>query len=113
MVSTWDFISTSGGFYNEISDIFKAFYDGNNYPTSFNRAFIASVPKTARAKRFGEFQPISLINGTQKIISNVLANRFKEKICDLIDLSQSASYVATLLWIVLPLSRDHIGLHQI
>ena len=71
-------------------DIFQAFYDCTIDPTRFNRSYIELVPKTVGARRIGEFRPISQINGIQKIISKVLANRLKEKICDLIDPSQSA-----------------------
>ena len=48
------------------------------------------MPKISRARRVGEFRPISLINGTLKIISKVLAVRLKQKIGDLIESSQSA-----------------------
>ena len=71
-------------------DIFQAFYDGNLDLTRFNKACIALVPKIARARRIGDFRPINLINSILKNISKVLAGRLKEKISNLIELSESA-----------------------
>ena len=48
------------------------------------------MPKKTRAQRVGDFQPINLINGIQKIISKVLACQLKERINALIEPSQSA-----------------------
>jgi len=66
-------------------DIFQPFYDENLELSRFNRAYIALVPKITGARHIGEFRPISLINGTFKIISKIFAGPLKQKIGDLIE----------------------------
>ena len=71
-------------------DIFQTFYYGTLDLSLFNRVFVNLVPKKTGAQRVGDFQPINLINGIQKIISKVLACQLKERINALIEPSQSA-----------------------
>ncbi len=60
---------------DDIYRIFDDLYSGNLNSGPIEYSFIFLVPKKERAKATGDFRPISLLNGIQKIISKVLANR--------------------------------------
>ena len=55
-----------------------------------NKTNISLIPKTNQPARMTEFRPISLCNTTYKIISKVLANRFKDVLPNIIFENQSA-----------------------
>lgn len=56
-----------------------------------NRTNITLVPKTKNPTKMTEFRPISLSNVIYKLISNVLANRLKTILPQIIIENQSAS----------------------
>ena len=56
-----------------------------------NRTNITLVPKTKNPTKMTEFRPISLSNVIYKLISNVLANRLKTILPQIILENQSAS----------------------
>lgn len=56
-----------------------------------------SYPEKEGVVRANDFRPICLLNGIQKIISKVLANRLEEVMQDLISTSQSAFLKGRLL----------------
>ena len=58
--------------------------------TKINKTNISLIPKTNQPTRMTEFRPISLCNTTYKIISKVLANRFKAILPNIISENQSA-----------------------
>lgn len=53
-------------------------------------SYICLIPKKEGAKGTNDFRPISLINGAQKIISKVLANRLEGVLKDIISPTQTA-----------------------
>lgn len=81
-------------------DIFKVFtdlYEGNLTTAPIDYSFICLLPKKEGACTATDFRPISLINGIQKIISKVLANRLARELPSIISPSQSAFFKGRLL----------------
>jgi hypothetical protein len=58
-------------------NIFHKFHARGKFEKSLNAAFIALIPKKARAVDIKGFLPISLMGGVYKIITKFLANRLK------------------------------------
>ena len=56
----------------------------NKIGGSTNSAFLALIPKEKEAKSFDRFRPISLCNIGYKIITNIMANRLKHILPNLI-----------------------------
>jgi hypothetical protein len=61
----------------DIMTVFAEFYSRGKFEKSFNATFVSLIPKKTGAMDVKDFRPISLIGGIYKIISKVLANRFK------------------------------------
>ena len=61
----------------EIMDVFHNFHTQAVFEKSLNASFLALIPKKVDAMEVKDFRPISLIGGIYKIISKVLANRFR------------------------------------
>ena len=59
-------------------------------PYHTSETYICLVPKTKNPQKITEYHPISLCNVLYKIISNVLANRLKKILPEVISESQSA-----------------------
>ncbi|XP_020104715.1 uncharacterized protein LOC109721473 [Ananas comosus] len=75
----------------DIEEIKQAEMDAGKLSTSpIDYAFICLIPNKEGAKRTDDFRPISLLNGIQKIISKVLANRLECLMSELIFPSQSS-----------------------
>lgn len=66
------------------------FLNNNHLPRMLNFTFIVLIPKVPTPKRITEFCPISLCNVIYKLGSEVLANRVKPFLNDLISQTQSA-----------------------
>lgn len=64
-------------------------YEGRLSTDPINYSFICLIPKKEGAERASDYRPISLLNGIQKILSKVLANRLELIMNDLISPSQS------------------------
>lgn len=74
----------------DISALFRDMHEGRLTTDPIDYSFICLIPKKEGAERASEFRPISLLNGIQKILSKVLANRLEPIMDDLISPSQSA-----------------------
>jgi hypothetical protein len=67
----WDFLKT------DIMDVFVEFHARGKFEKSLNATFVSLIPKKTGGMDVRDFRPISLVGGIYKIISKVLANRFK------------------------------------
>lgn len=66
------------------------FFSSGVMPRSLNHTLIRLIPKNTKVKSVGDYRPIALCNVYYKIISKLLANRFKLLLPDLISENQSA-----------------------
>ncbi|XP_020102569.1 uncharacterized protein LOC109720094 [Ananas comosus] len=74
-------------------DIYNVFIDLQNdrlFSSPIDFSFVCLFPKKKGTRRATDFQPISLINGLQKIISKILANRLALTLPFIITSTQSA-----------------------
>jgi hypothetical protein len=67
----WDILK------HDIMTVFADFHSQGKFEKSFNATFVSLIPKKTYVLDVRDFRPISLIGGIYKIISKVLANRFK------------------------------------
>jgi hypothetical protein len=74
----------------DIMAVFAEFHSRGKFEKSFNATFVYLIPKKTGAMEVKDFRPISLIGGIYKIISKVLANRFKSVLGKIISNSQNA-----------------------
>jgi len=80
----WDFLKT------DIMVVFVEFHARGKFEKSFSATFVSLIPKKAGAMEVRDYLPISLVGGIYKIISKVLANRFKSVLGKIISNSQIA-----------------------
>jgi hypothetical protein len=80
----WDVVK------EDIMAVFMEFHSRRKFEKSFNATFVSLIPKKAGAVDVKDFRPISLVGGVYKIISKVLANRFKSVLGKIISNSQNA-----------------------
>lgn len=80
----WDIVGPS------ITNMVLNVLNSNLPMIEINKTNISIIPKTNQPIRMTEFRPISLCNTTYKIISKVLANRFKAILPNIIFENQSA-----------------------
>ena len=66
------------------------FLNSTSLPANFNHTFITLIPKVKNLEFMSEFRPISLCNVLYKIFSNVLGNRLKKILPNIITENQSA-----------------------
>ncbi len=62
----------------DLSNIFQELYDGTLNSGPMDYSYICLVPKKEGVNTASDFRPISLINGVQKIISKVVANKLED-----------------------------------
>lgn len=62
----------------------------NGNPTVINRTFILLIPKCKKPSLPNEFRPISLCTVLQKIVTEVITNRLKPILPNLVDENQGA-----------------------
>lgn len=74
----------------EIMNFMKEFHSNSKLGFGVNCSFATLVPKKDNLADIGDFKPISLINYVYKILSKVLANRFKQVLPAVVDHVQSA-----------------------
>ena len=70
--------------------MFEEFYQYSKFEKSLNATFIALIPKKNGAFNIRDFRPISLVGSVYKILAQVLANRLKEVLDQLISESQNS-----------------------
>ena len=75
---------------NDIMAMFSKFYNRWQFEKSFNATFVSLIPKKPGDVDVTDFWPISLVGGVYKIISMVLAKRFKLVLSKIIYNSQNA-----------------------
>jgi hypothetical protein len=71
-------------------DVFAEFHTRGKFEKSFNATFVSLIPKKTGAMDVRDFRPISLVGGIYKIISKVLANRFKSVLGKIISNTHNA-----------------------
>jgi len=74
----------------DIMAVFSEFHNSCQFEKSFNVTFVSPIPKKADAVDVKDSRPISLVGGVYKLISKVLANRFKSVFAKIISSSQNA-----------------------
>ncbi len=74
----------------DVGRIFHELHEGSLGTGPIDYSYVCLIPKKESAKNAGEFRPISLLNGIQKIISKVLANRLAPILLSVVSQSQSA-----------------------
>ena len=60
-----------------ICKIVRDIFDGGVIDKSICKSLIILIPKIEKPKYFNQFRPISLCNTIYKIITKIIANRFK------------------------------------
>jgi hypothetical protein len=70
--------------------VFEEFHNRGQFEKSLNATFISLIPKKTYAMDVKDFCPISLVGGMYKIISKVLANRFKSVLGKIISNTHNA-----------------------
>ena len=73
----------------DVLAVFEEFYQYSKFEKSLNTTFIALIPKKSSASNIRDFKPINLVGSLYKILANVLANRLKEALDQLISKSQN------------------------
>jgi hypothetical protein len=68
--------------------LFKSFYEGSTDLRCLNGSFITLVPKTSSPSVVNDYRPISLLGGSVKLITKLLANRLQKVISNLIHANQ-------------------------
>jgi hypothetical protein len=71
-------------------DVIVEFHARGKFEKSLNATFVSLIPKKTDAMDVRDFRPISLVGGIYKIISKVLANRFKSVVGKIISNTQNA-----------------------
>lgn len=80
----WDIV---GG---DVVALVQNWWRGNIRFNDINKTCMSLIPKCNEPKSMTEFSPISCCNMIYKIISNVLANKLKSFLGDIVSLNQSA-----------------------
>ena len=61
----------------DVLAVFEEFFQHCKFEKSFNATFIALIPKKIDASNVRDFRPISLVGSVYKILAQVLANRLR------------------------------------
>ena len=74
----------------KLIQVVQSFFSVGILPYALNHTFISLVPKSDKARKVDNFQPIALCNAAFKVISKLLARRLGPLLEKLISLTQSA-----------------------
>ena len=74
---------------NDIMKFMKEFHDNSRLGYGMNCSLVTLIPKNDNPSSIGDYRPVSLINSVYKILSKVLASRFKQVLPAVIDKAQS------------------------
>jgi len=69
--------------------IYIIFYETGYIPKGYNASFITLIPKRENASNLCDYIPISLLGCVYKVIVNILVNRLKGVLQNVIDKHQS------------------------
>jgi hypothetical protein len=61
----------------DIMAVFSKFHNRRQFEKSFNATYVSLIPKKTKVVDVKDFRPISPVGRVYKLISKVLANRFK------------------------------------
>ena len=75
---------------NEVLGFFKEFHEQFRFVKNLNATFLVLIPKKQTVEGFKDLRPINLVGGLYKILTKVLANRFKRVMDKVISKSQNA-----------------------
>jgi hypothetical protein len=73
---------------NDYYELCNDFYDHNIWTRSINVSHIVPIPKTDNPNSVNEFRPISLLNSSIKLITEILANRLQLVIVNIVHQNQ-------------------------
>jgi hypothetical protein len=73
----------------DIIAVLKKFHKSGKIEKSLNATFVSLIPKKVGVVKLKDLQPISLIGGMYKIISELLANRLKSVLGKIVSHSQT------------------------
>jgi hypothetical protein len=73
---------------HDFLELCQGFYDKNLCMQSINSSHIVLIPKIDNPTKVGDYMPISLLNSSVKLITEILANRLQAVITDLIHRNQ-------------------------
>ena len=79
-------------------------------PTCFNSTFIALIPKVDNPLSLNDFRPISLCNCTYKVVSKVIAGRFKRVLLEHISKEQFGFLEGRLIHKAIGVAQE--GIHS-
>lgn len=84
------FLAFRGTINNDPTQIFQNVHAQQRFEKCFNAIFVALITKTVGANELGHCRPISLITGVYRIIAEVLTERLKKVISQLVNKHQMA-----------------------
>ncbi|XP_039070455.1 uncharacterized protein LOC120217432 [Hibiscus syriacus] len=77
-------------FKGEVVAFFNGFFDVKTRDKSFNKSFIALIPKKPNMEKIEDFRPISLVSSLYKLVAHVLAKRLTSCINEVVGENQFA-----------------------
>jgi len=87
---TFSFIKNNWGLLEkDVEGAVNCFYREGKIPKGCNASFLTLIPKTENPQSLEEYIPISLVGCVYKILTKLLANRFKKVIGKVVDGTQS------------------------
>ena len=78
---SWDFLK------EEVMGFFKDFFEQNKFVRSLNSTFLVLIPKKENVVDVKDYRPISLVIGLYKILAEVLANRLRRVVGQVVSMA--------------------------